>query len=266
MKDSVHILGTRGSTPVSGPEYLRFGGATSCYLVCLDDTCIVLDAGTGLCALPEEACSRHTLDLILTHPHIDHLLGLPLCPFLYRDNTCLNIYAKTRGGLGAEDQVRSLFSPPLWPVSPSQVPAEIRFSDLSSSLQCGPVRIDSMEGIHPGGISLLRLTGSAHSVVLISDCTLTEELLPRAAEFARGCDLLLCDGQYSEEEWAARSSFGHSTWTDAARFGIRCGAKAMRIIHHDPSRTDAQLIKAEQNIQGLFSACSFAREGEVITL
>ena len=42
---SVMILGTRGSVPVSGGDFLRYGGATTCVLVRLAGQVIVLDAG-----------------------------------------------------------------------------------------------------------------------------------------------------------------------------------------------------------------------------
>ena len=45
--------------------------------------------------------------------------------------------------------------------------------------------------------------------------------------FDYDCDVLLCDGQYSEAEWPARAAFGHNTWAAAAAFGAACGAGLM---------------------------------------
>ena len=266
MKDSVRILGTRGSLPVSGADYLRYGGATTSFLLVLDDQAVLLDAGTGLCALPEEVLSLPSLDLLLTHPHIDHVLGLPVCPYLLRPNACLTVYAQSRGGLSAEEQIRRLFSPPLWPVGPDRVPAAVRFREFPASLTLGRLRAETIPGCHPGGVSVIRVSGSEHSVVLLTDCTITEELLPALRDFAQGCDLLLCDGQYSEDEWPSHRDYGHNTWLAAARFGRHCGARRMRIIHHDPSHSDAVLDAAEQTVRAVFPACSFARDGELIVL
>ena len=68
MKNSVSVLGTRGSVPVSGPAFSHYGGATTCFLVHLAGQYLLLDAGTGILHLPEEVLSVRTLPLILTHP------------------------------------------------------------------------------------------------------------------------------------------------------------------------------------------------------
>ena len=47
----LELLGVRGSTGAPGPEFVRYGGHTSCVAVRPDPTTpptLVLDAGTGL--------------------------------------------------------------------------------------------------------------------------------------------------------------------------------------------------------------------------
>lgn len=264
---SVTILGTRGSVPVSGRAFLRYGGATTCVLVQLAGQSVVLDAGTGLLELPpllQEGTDR--LPLLLTHPHADHLLGLPMCPIPFKSGFQIDIYAAKRCGLNAEAQVRALMGPPLWPVGPERLTASVTFRELPPHLELGSVAVDTMEGVHPGGVSLLRLTGGGRRVVFATDCTLTDALLPALTEFARDCDLLLCDGQYSDAEWSTRAGFGHSTWTAAARLGRDCGAKQIRVIHHDPAHTDSFLDGAAEELRSIHSDCAFARAGEEILL
>ncbi|MDD6188611.1 MAG: MBL fold metallo-hydrolase [Clostridiales bacterium] len=264
---SVTILGARGSIPVSGEEFLRFGGATTCILIRLAGQAVVLDAGTGLLALPEFLKDEESrISLLLSHPHADHLLGLPLCPLLSRPGFRFDIYAARRGGFGVEEQVRSLMSPPLWPIGPERLPAPPVFYDLPPRLELGSITVDCMEGIHPGGVSLFRLTGGGRRVVFATDCTLTDDLIPTLTEFARDCDLLLCDGQYSDAEWPSRAGFGHSTWTAAARLGRDCGAKQIRVIHHDPSHTDSLLNAAEEELRQIHPNCAFAHVKEEVLL
>lgn len=44
----VRIWGCRGSLPVSGADYLKYGGNTTCIEVTLSDgTTVIFDAGTG---------------------------------------------------------------------------------------------------------------------------------------------------------------------------------------------------------------------------
>ena len=267
MTDSLRVLGARGSVPVSGERYARFGGQTTCFFLRLGGTPVILDAGSGLmdvgaCLQPEETQAS----LLLTHPHADHLLGFPLCPPVMRPGFRLDVFAATRYGLSAEEQIGAYMSPPLWPVEPKHLPGDIEFHELTEHQQVGAVAVQTMEGIHPGGVSILRLSCGEKSVVLATDCTLTDTLLPMLAEFASGCDLLLCDGQYSPAEWELRSNFGHSTWTAAALLGQLSGAKETRIIHHDPGHDDAFLLAAEDALRREYPRCAFAREGEEVLL
>jgi phosphoribosyl 1,2-cyclic phosphodiesterase len=232
-----------------------------------DEQYVVLDAGTGLMSLPEEAMRSPSLPLLLTHPHVDHLLGFPLSPCVMRKGFQLDVYAAEREGLDAEAQVRRLLSPPLWPVGPEVLPADIRFHDLPQLLHLGAFTVENMEGWHPGGVSLLRLDAFGKRIVFATDCTLDEYLMPKLAEFGRGCDLLLIDGQYMSDEWLTRSGFGHNTWEFVTRFAHEEGVPKLRIIHHDPQRTDDMLdCEAEKLHEICGPEYDFAKEGEVIAL
>ncbi len=265
-KDTVVLLGVRGSLPVSGGAFARYGGATTCFLLELDGQPLLVDGGSGLLRLSGPVLEEASLPLVLTHPHADHLIGLPLCPYLLQPGKRLELYAVSRGGLDACAQVSRLLSPPLWPVEPRELPAEIVWHELPETLRLGRLTVERLEGVHPGGVSLLRVRGGNRTVVVMTDCTLAEERLPTFTAFARDCDLLLCDGQYGEEEWPACAGYGHSTWLMAARFAAACGAKALRVVHHDPRHTDAALDEAEAAVRAVFPAGALAREGEAVSL
>ena len=262
----VLILGARGSIPVSGTEYSRYGGAGTCFLAELDGECLLLDAGTGILRLPEAAMTRPRLSLLLTHLHIDHIQGLIMCPYLFSPEHTVEVYAAPPDG--GEAALTRLFSPPFWPVGTAQLPGRVTFRTLPEGpFRIGPVRVETMEGIHPGGVTLYRLNASGGtSVVIATDCTLTAELFPSVADFARGCDLLLCDGQYSDAEWSTHSDFGHSTWSAALALGEACGARRIRIVHHDPGHTDDMLDAAGAKLARRCPRCALAREGEEIIL
>ena len=75
----ITILGARGSVPINGRETLEFGGATSCVLVETDEQAVFLDAGTGIIKSPDVG-SRH-ISILITHPHLDHMIGMPFFPY-----------------------------------------------------------------------------------------------------------------------------------------------------------------------------------------
>ncbi len=262
----VMILGARGSVPISAPTCAEFGGATTCVLVRMGGEYIVLDAGTGILRLPPEAMAQSRLSLLFTHVHLDHLCGFSMCPFLLQCGSSLDIYGSPSAGGSIRDILNGLYAPPVWPVQPDQLPSELHYHILPDEMRIGSVKVSAIDGVHPGGVKLIRLNCGGKSVVFATDFTLTEEFYPYAVDFAAGCDLLLCDGQYSDEEWKTRSGFGHNTWLSAARFGRECGAGAVRIIHHDPTHSDATLNAAEREVAAVYAVCRMAREGEVIEL
>ncbi|MBR0162177.1 MAG: MBL fold metallo-hydrolase [Oscillospiraceae bacterium] len=266
MGNSVTILGTRGSGPVSGEEYSRYGGATSCVLVEIGGRHILLDAGTGLLKLPPSVGEMQPIPLLLTHLHLDHLIGLPLCPQLFRDNIQLALYCSPGQLPLVRESLERLFSPPFWPVCLSDLPASVKLCSIPEDGCISGIRVETMPGVHPGGVTLYRLHGCGKTLVYASDCTLTEPLIADLADFARDCDLLLIDGQYSDEEWEAHCLYGHSRWTDAARLGQRCGAHQVRIVHHAPAHTDFILDAAEEQVRRICPVCTFAKEDEVICL
>lgn len=255
LSDYVTILGARGSMAASGSKYSEYGGATSSYLVSLGGGTVILDGGTGLLNLPKAALKLPSLDILLSHSHADHLMGLGV--LAYAGN--LSIYLKTRGGLSPEEQVKRFYSPPLWPVAPR---AEYR--ELEESFTLGGIAIETAEGVHPGGVSLIKLSGGGKTVVYASDTILS--CGSSFADFAADCDLLLCDGQYCASEWATHSTWGHSTWETAAEAALAAGAKKLRIIHHSPTRTDSELDAFAAELRRSGYDWDFAREGEEVAL
>lgn len=266
MENRVTLLGVRGSIPVSGEAYRRYGCATTCCLIELEGETILVDAGNGILNLPQELMHRPEMTMLLTHPHLDHLIGLPMCPYLFRKEAALHLYAAVRGGMDAGDQVKALFAPPLWPVGAERLPGVLTCSTLPVPLRLNGVLVESMEGEHPGGVTIYRLTGGGKRIVIATDCTITEKNRAALTEFAGGCDLFLCDGQYSEEEWPAHAAYGHSTWIAAAMLARAAEAKQTRIVHHDPTHTDAFLDASAAELSLACTDCAFAREGEIIRL
>ncbi len=266
MDNRVRLLGVRGSVSVSGPEHVRYGGATTCVLVTLGGQTVVLDAGSGLMRLPEDVMAPDRLSLILTHTHADHLMGLPLCPYVMRAGRTLDIYGAERSGFTLEEELARLISPPLWPVHLDELPAKTVLHVLPERLELGSVTVTMQDGCHPGGVSVLRLEGGGRSVVLMTDCTVTEDNRERLASFAAGCDLLPIAGQYSAEEWECRSDYGHNAWPAAAQFGLYCGARQTLIVHHDPFRTDDELDAAAPELAQVNPDARFAREGAEVAL
>ena len=57
-------------------------------------------------------------------------------------------------------------------------------------------------------------------------------------ELADGVDLLIHDAQYTPEEFAQKSHWGHCTVEFAVHVAVQAGAKRLALFHHDPSHDD----------------------------
>lgn len=256
------VLGCGGSIPVGGRDRMLFGGATSCYMVQCGDDCLFLDAGTGLLSAPAEF-PRPPL-ILLTHLHLDHILGLGMYRRLLMngEKTLLCMPGKT----AQEEQKRldAVFSPPYWPLSLMDYRGDLELVHPTFPMRHGSLRIDCMEGRHPGGCLVFRVSCGEKSLVYATDYEHDDDGFARLETFARDTDLLLYDGQYSAEEYEARIGYGHSMGEKGVELMERCGAKRLLLIHHDPGRTDEELLKRERRIGR--DNVRLAREGEVIEL
>lgn len=258
----ITILGARGSVPVNGKDMLEFGGSTSCVMIEEGENVIFLDAGTGIMSTPD--IGDRSIHIVLTHPHADHLIGLPFFPYIYEKDRQIDIYAVPREGLDTFAQVTKLISRPLWAVRVDEYASDVRCHDVTGPFKIGNVSIAMTESDHPGGSSIIRLTCGRSSLVYATDYEHSEEGDARLIDFSRDADLLLYDGQYTEEEYKTKARFGHSTPGRGVKIMEKCGARMMRIVHHDPRHTDEVLLRMEEQIRT--DNIAFARQGEKICL
>ena len=267
----VTVLGARGSIPVSGKDFEHFGGSTSCYLVEAGATSIFLDAGSGLINAPVEFPNPPAI--LLTHLHLDHLLGLGMYKRLSRRGAKTDLYVPVESTREARKAMAQVYGTPYWPLKLTSYPSSFGINPFPSTMQYGEVTIDTIEGnhtggsvdsLHPKGCICIKLSYGEKTLVYATDFEHNPKASKRLERFAQGTDLLLYDAQYSEEEYEAHRGYGHSTAQEGIKLKNRCGAKRLLLIHHDPYCTDADLLAREQALDD--PDTHYAREGEVIEL
>jgi phosphoribosyl 1,2-cyclic phosphodiesterase len=275
------IWGCRGSVPTPGPDTVAFGGNTSCVEVALEErTVLVLDAGTGIIDLGIDLASRgvRRLHLLLTHLHLDHLEGLRFFAPLWDEGVRLDIWGPPSPLVGLQERISRAFSPPLFPVELSEVPAQVTFRDLPRepwTLEGVSLAADLV--VHPGPTVGFRIETESASFAYIPD---HEPALVgidgrsidwiSGAALAEGVDLLFHDAQYLEEEYETRIGWGHSSVSDAVAFGRAVRARRLLLFHHEPRHSDESLEQLEARAQALAGSDgpqpALAREGMVIEL
>lgn len=265
------VHGARGSTPSSGPNYVRHGGHTTCFsLAGGSDAPIVVDCGTGLVFAPNLHPTTPThFRVFLTHYHLDHLLGLQsFRPFFEAANT-FTFYGHAPAGMTIEAAVAGVFAGPWFPVRLEEVASTLEFVALGdATTTVGDVTVSSLRLHHPQGATGYRFDHDARSVVVATDHeTGSAEIDRRLIEFASGADVLIHDAQYTPDEYASlHGGWGHSTWRQAAATATAAGVGRLVLTSHDPFRSDDEIDMIVDEARRVFPAVEAAHVGMTIEL
>jgi phosphoribosyl 1,2-cyclic phosphodiesterase len=262
----VHLCGVRGSTPAPGEPFLRYGGHTSCVAIAHgeEQPTLVLDAGTGIRAVPEllNGDPFHGT-IVLTHLHWDHTQGLPFFPGGDRDDANVRLWLPEQSdGTSAEDVLARAMSPPHFPTGPRGLRGEWGFDGLAPGLhEFGGFSVLAREVPHKGGRTFgYRVSDGSSTLAYIPDHCPTAfgpgpdgigEYHAAALELAADVDLLLHDAQILPPELArGDAQYGHAVTDYAVALGERAGARRVLLFHHRPDRTDEQLDALAEQLRG----------------
>jgi ribonuclease BN (tRNA processing enzyme) len=271
------IGGCRGTHPVCQPDFLKFGGETTAFL-CEGEggEHVLIDAGTGVRLLGdrlERADGIRSALLLMTHFHLDHVMGLPALSLIYNGKWSIEIASPVHQGQHIEEIMPRLLDRPFWPLQLDELASHVRFRTLPGEqsiapLACGGLQIRWCPVHHPGGCTAYRIdepaTGTA--VVIATDVEWgeasaeTKELLRGLVHRPSPATLLLMDGQFTPDEYARHRGWGHSTWRECADLARETGAGHLLVTHHAPTRTDAQMEKLEVELRHCWPASALARE------
>ena len=153
------------------------------------------------------------VNLFLTHCHLDHVIGLPFFAPFFTEGYSVHIWAgNLLPGDNIEQVMRKLMSSPLFPVEVEIFKAKIEYHDFRSGDVLRPydgVTLQTAPLDHPDGASGYRLEHDGRAFALLSD---TEGFPGKhdreLVSLARGADLVVYDGTFTENEIASREVGG----------------------------------------------------------
>ncbi|MFT3998946.1 MAG: MBL fold metallo-hydrolase [Rhizobium sp.] len=265
--------GVRGSIPVSGPEFERYGGNTSCIELRHDGRHILFDAGTGLreaaASLAKEGVRN--IDLFFTHSHYDHIIGLPFFNAIYDPHVSVDLWSGHLAGKTTTRQLIGQFMRPPWfPVEPDICRAEMSFRDFAAGDTLKPhpgIVIHTARLNHPGGCIGYRIEWSGRVIAMVYDTEhLAGHLDEAALSLMAGADLAIYDATYTEAEMSKYRGFGHSTWQEGVKLAKKAGAKRLALFHHAPGRTDRELDDMQRDARKCFPEAFVAFDGQSLQL
>jgi ribonuclease BN (tRNA processing enzyme) len=119
-----------------------------------------------------------------------------------------------------------------------------------------------------------RIEAEGRTMAYMSDhqAPLDRRTVPEAVlELCHNVDLLVHDGQYTDDEFAAKADWGHSTAAFAVHVAAEAGVKRLMLSHHDPSHNDREIDRILTQARRLPEAkdledISSAHEGQSIDL
>ena len=241
------MLGVRGSTPAPGPDFVRYGGHTSCLTLTArgdDVPSLVLDAGTGLRSLtPLLGGHPFRGSMVLTHMHWDHMMGLPFFSAGDRAGAHVDLYVPAQNGLSGRDLLAQAFSPPAFPITPEGLHGDWTFHEIDASTRTiEGFAVTPVDVEHKGGRTFcLRVDDEEGSLAYLPDHAPAAGMSDELTALLKGVDVLVHDAQFLDHERPVAVDYGHATVQDSIRLALELQVGALVLFHHSPARTDAAL-------------------------
>ncbi len=237
------VHGARGSIPSPSRNRLRYGGNTTCFIVDTESgEPLIIDAGTGLAFAedPQGDAPTH-YHLVITHYHLDHLLGLQSFRPFFEEGVRFTFYGMTPERGTIEEAIAGVFASPWFPVQLPDIPSQRDYVELDDQpFEVAGVTLSTTPLRHPQGVVAYRLERGVRSIVIATDHEADRGRFDAdLVDLSRGADVLIHDAQYTPEELATLyDGWGHSTWQDAVRVANEAGVRLLVLTSHDPYRTD----------------------------
>ncbi len=267
MEDRIHLRywGVHGTMPVPGPETVRYGGNTSCVsMEFAKGGFFIFDAGTGIKALSNHIMANSIslvgAKLFISHPHWDHINGLPFFIPLYLQGNEIEICGPAHGDITMRDLISGQMDGAYFPVNIKEFSAMVNFRDLREEvIEIDDIKVKSMLLNHPGNCLGYRVEYRDRKICYVTDNELYPESSPlynpyylnQLTEFVKDADILITDCTYTDDEYEGKSGWGHSSVTPVVDLADRSNVKSLHLFHHDPDHNDADIDRIHETAQSM---------------
>ncbi|MEO2003324.1 MAG: MBL fold metallo-hydrolase [Candidatus Poribacteria bacterium] len=234
------------------------GGDTTCIEISDDETCVIIDAGSGIRRLGMEMMKggRYTnfggaVHLLFTHHHHDHTCGFPFFVPGFLPTSDIRMHGLHSG---LEGRMAGLQVAQYFPVPLEVMPSKKTYHRLTvdTPYRIGEFTITPTELNHPGDTYGYRIEWRDKVFVMASDTEFKnpdEETIAHFTNFFRDADVLYFDGQYTVEEAFVKEDWGHSSAMHGIDLSVPANVKRLVVGHHDPAYDDPTIFGIEETAE-----------------
>ena len=286
---NVKFRGVRGSYPIANKDFLQYGGNTSCVEVNVNGHLIILDAGTGLIEVGNRLMKDYISSgltaserlpiratVLISHIHQDHLQGFTFFRPLHIPSSCINVFGNVNYNESLSDELAELLFGKSFPLDLGDIAGNLNIRDIAETegiiLRHGedPIikRIENENDekvvnddvlitcyrsyAHPQeGVLVYKISYKDKSLVYATDKESYAGGDKKLINFARNCNLLIHDSQYTTEDYmdsfTPKQGYGHSTFDMAVEAKNQSGAQKLVFFHYDPGYDDGKLNSIKEN-------------------
>ena len=248
----VRCWGARGSIPVSGREYLRYGGDTPCIEIrTQDDDIVIIDAGSGIRRLGNRLIDekRHDYTMFFTHAHWDHIMGFPFFKPIYRPETQIALFGCPFAQASVKEIISRIMAPPNFPVNFDDITADIRYQEAcQETFAIGGLTVTPIPISHPNQGMGYRFEEEGKSFVFLTDNELTYRH-PGGLAYEDYCVLRKRGGpphprcRIPPRGLPPDPDLGPFRLYRRPRLALDAGVARLGLFHHNQERTDGTWMR-----------------------
>lgn len=259
----ITVLGCRGSAPVCEKTHIKYGGETSSFLLRAGNDAIIFDSGSGILKSTDLLGEDEECHLLLSHMHMDHIVGLAFWRPLFNSDKRVHIYSEKRCDMTTKQQIANFLKAPYWPVGVELFNGVKEYHDIKigESFKAGDVTISTMRSNHPNDCTVYKAQWNGKTVVYALDFEHSEKASEELACFAKDCDLLVYDATYTPEEYPEKKGWGHSTWEEGVKIKKQADVKKLLLAHLDIRHNDEMLDELQKKLTEIDENIYLAKEG-----
>jgi phosphoribosyl 1,2-cyclic phosphodiesterase len=262
--------GTRGSISAPKEDQIIFGTHTTCIEIKNGNDSLLFDAGFGIGRYSDSLSHKSgNYHLFFTHFHWDHVQGIGYFIPIFLPNTHLHIYSpwtvkKLKRQL---NQYFDYSFGPFRSIADHNLKSKRYFHSLDQEvITVNGFEISHFLNNHKGNCYGYSISRHGSKIALITDHEAKNTDSYKA--WGTDYDVVIHDAEYTDQEYKHLHGSGHSTYTRAIENAQNMGARKVLLTHHEPLRTDTELLNIEASLRQQHPSLNIiiAREQEIYTV